>query len=260
MKKNTSAVSLLGALGFVLLLCAFAFSLWAEWGPYAWVAAAQVALMNSYSEKLTFVLTFVPFLIPAVILLFLFISGGRAVKAVGFGVPVMLVLLHLLATIYFVSTGGTQADASSFDSAVQSASFVPQNITLEKSKLPALDLEKASGIKAAYSPDDGADLYIPFTSPSSETRVILRSKPENLKKQAAGASLTGVIHKAPLPYLVRHSWPQNPSVFAVIIEDGANVRGSWMGAAVVYIVLSIWGAVTLFKSWRAKSARQTAQI
>ena len=255
-----SIKALLCAVGFVLLVGTFAFSLWAEWGPYAWVAAAQVALMDSYSEKLTFVLTFVFFLIPAMILLFLFISGGRAAKVIGLGVPGMLILLHLVATIYFVGTGGTQADASSFDSAVHSAGFVPQNITLEKSKLPALDLEKASGIKAAYSPDDGADLYIPFTSPSPEARVILRSKPENLKKLAAGASLTGLIHKAPLPYLVRHSWPQNPSVFAVIIEDGANVRGSWMAAAAVYIVLIIWGAVTLFKSWRAKSAQQPAQI
>jgi hypothetical protein len=251
---------LLCAVGFVLLVGTFAFSLWAEWGPYSWLAAAQVALMDSYSEKLTFVLTFVLFLIPAMILLFLFVSGGRSAMAVGLGIPGLLVLLHLVATIYFVSTGGTQADASSFDSAVHNASFVLQNITLEKSKLPALDLEKASGIKAAHSPDDGADLYIPFTSPSSEARVILKSKPENLKKLAAGASLTGVIHKAPLPCLVRHSWPQNPSVFAVIIEDGANVRGSWMAAAAVYIVLIIWGAVTLFKSWRAKAARQPAQI
>lgn len=255
-----SIKALLCAVGFVLLVGTFAFSLWAEWGPYSWLASAQLALIDSYSEKLTFVLTFVLFLIPAMILLFVFISGVRAARAVALGVPGLLVVLHLGATIYFVSTGGTQADASSFDSAVHSASFVPQNITLEKSKLPALDLEKASGIKAAHSPDDGADLYIPFTSPSSEARVVLRSKPENLKKLAAGASLTGLIHKAPLPYLVRHLWPQNPSVFAVIIEEGANVRGSWMGAAAVYIVLIIWGAVTLFKSWRAKAAQQPAQI
>ncbi|MCX6852901.1 MAG: hypothetical protein NTY98_28760 [Verrucomicrobia bacterium] len=255
-----SIKGLLCAVGFVLLVGTFAFSLWAEWGPYSWLAAAQVALMDSYSEKLTFVLSFVFFLIPAMLLLFLFISGGRAAKLVGLGVPVLLVLIHLVATIYFVGTGGTQADASSFESAVHSASFVPQNITLEKSKLPALDLEKASGIKAAHSSDDGADLYIPFTSPSSGARVILRSKPENLKKLAAGASLTGLIHKAPLPYLVRHSWPQTASVFAVIIEEGANVRGSWMAAAAVYIVLIIWGAVTLFKSRRAKAAQQPAQI
>ena len=251
-------MSLLGALGFVLLVCAFAFSLWAEWGPYAWVAATQVALIDSYSEKLTFVLTLVLFLIPAVIILVT--SRGRGARMISLGIPGLLVLLHLAATVYFVSTGGTQSDASSFDSAVQSASFVAQNITLEKSKLPALELEKASGIKAAHSPDDGADLYIPFTSPSSEARVILKSKPENLKKLAAGASLAGVIHKAPLPYLVRHSWPQNPSVFAVIIEEGANVRGSWMGAAAVYIVLIIWGVVTLFKSRRAKATQQATQI
>ena len=253
-----SIKGLLCAVGFVLVVGTFAFSLWAEWGPYSWVAAAQVALIESYSEKLTFVLTFVFFLIPAVILLILFVSGGRAAKVVGLGIPGLLVLLHLVATIYFVGTGGTQADASSFDSAVHSAGFVPQNITLERSKLPALDLEKASGIKAAHSPDDGADLYIPFTFPSSEARVILRARPENLKKLAAGASLTGVIHKAPLPYLVRHSWPQNSSVFAVIIEEGVTVRGSWMAAAAVYVVGLIWGVVTLFKSWRAKSARQTA--
>jgi hypothetical protein len=256
-----SAKSLLSALGFVLLVCTFAFSLWAEWGPYSWVAAAQMAIMDSYSGKLTFVLTFVLFLIPAMLLLV--ISKGRLAKMIALGVPGLLVLLHLVATIYFVSSGGTQAEAPTFESAIRSASFVPHNITLEKSKLPALDLEKTSGITSAGSSGAGAELYVPFTStswPSPETMVVIKSIASDLSKLAGGESLRAVIHKAPLPYLVRHSWPQNPSIFAIIIEHRATVRGSWMGAAAVYVVGLIWGAWTLFKSWRTSKVQPTVQI
>jgi hypothetical protein len=256
MKKNSPAMSLLCALGFVLLVGTFAFSLWAEWGPYAWVTAAQMAIMDSYFGKLNFVLTFVLFLIPAMILLFA--SRGRVAKTIALGVPGLLLLVHFIATIYFVSTGGTQAEATTFESAVRSASFIPQNITLERSNLPEPELEKTSGIRSGSS-DAGAELYVPFTPsswPSPDIRVVLKTKSENLTKLAAGETLTGVIHKAPLPYLVRHSWPQNPSLFAVIIEDRATVLGSWLGAAVVYAVLLIWGASNLFKSRHAKPAPQ----
>lgn len=255
--------ALLSALGFTLVLGAFAFSLWAEWGPFAWVAAAQLAIMDSYSGKLTFILTFVLFLIPAMILLFQFISGGRAAIVIGFGVPALLVLAHLAATIFFVSTGGAQIESPAFDVAVRGANFVPKNITLERSLLPDLELDRASGVKSSTSSDDDAELYIPFAStawPSPDTMVVLKSTPAKLKKLAGAESLKGVLQKAPLPYLVRSSWPQSPSLFVVLIEDQATVRGSWMAAAAVYVVLFIWGAVKLFKSWRAKSAPQTAQI
>ncbi|MBB5032743.1 hypothetical protein [Prosthecobacter vanneervenii] len=242
--------ALLAALGFNLLAASFAFSLWAEWGPYSWVASAQLALIGSYFGKATFILTFILHLIPAMILLIM--ARGRAALVLALGLPGLFLLAHLAATIYFVSTGGTQADASSFDAAVRSAAFVPHNISLQRSQLPGLDLDKTSGIRSGAS-DLGADLYIPFittVSQPSETSVVLLSKSDNLKKLAQGEPLTGVIQKAPLPYLVRKTWPQNPSLFAVIIEDRASVRGNWIGAAVVYVVLLIWGASHFFKRRR----------
>lgn len=258
-----SIKALLSALGFVLLAGAFAFSLWAEWGPYSWVAAGQVALMDSYSEKLTFVLTLVLFLIPAMLLLLLSVSAGRMAKAVALGVPGLLVLVHFAATIFFVGSGGAQVEGSTFESAVRSAGFMPQNITLERRRLPDLKLDQASGMKSSTGSDDGAELYIPFastSSPSPETMVVLKSTPANLKKLAEAESLKGVLRKAPLPYLVRKSWPQNHTIFAITFEDQATVRGLWMPAVAVYVVGLIWGAVSLFKSWRARSAQRPAQI
>lgn len=212
--------------------------------------------MDSYFGKATFILTFILHLIPAMILLIM--ARGRAALIIALGLPGLFLLAHLAATIYFVSTGGTQADASSFDAAIRSAGFVPQNITLQRSQLPALDLDKTSGIRSGAS-DLGADLYVPFAAASlpSETSVVLLSKSENLKKLAQGEPLTGVIHKAPLPFLVRKSWPQNPSLFAVIIEDQASVRGNWIGASVVYVVLLIWGASNYFKRRRTSQTPQS---
>ncbi|MHB1081967.1 MAG: hypothetical protein ACYC67_21435 [Prosthecobacter sp.] len=258
-----SMKALLSAVGFVLLVGAFAFSLWAEWGPYAWVAAAQLAVMDSYSEKLTFILTFLLFLIPALVLLFQFFSGGRLAQAVGLGVPVVLILIHLAATVFFVSSGGSQLEAATFESGIRTANFVPQNITLERRLLPDLMLDQASGVKSGSSSDDSADLYIPFAAsswPSPETMVVLKSTPAHLEKLAEAENLEGVLRKMPLPYLVRSSWPQNPSIFAIVIEDRTSVRGLWIPAAAVYVLFLIWGAVSFFKSRRARSAQQAAQI
>ena len=254
MKNKSPALSLLCALGFNLLVASFAFSLWAEWGPYSWVSSAQLALLGSYFGKASFILTFILHLIPAMILLIM--ARGRMALIIALGLPGLLLLAHLTATLWFVSTGGTQSEASTFDAAIRSAGFVPQNITLESSMLPALDLDKTSGIRSGSS-DLGAELYVPFTPaswPSPEISVCLKSTSESLKELAQGAPLTGVIQKAPLPFLVRKSWPQNPSLFAVIIEDQASVRGNWLPAAALYVVMLLWGAYSFFKRRRTSKA------
>ncbi|MDP1589033.1 MAG: hypothetical protein Q8M07_14880 [Prosthecobacter sp.] len=256
-----STKAFLSAHGFMLSVGLFAFTIWAEWGPYVWFSDAQIAINDNYTTKGTFVLTSILFLIPAILLLIA--SRGRAAITLALGVPGLLVLVHLAATIYLVSTGGTQAPTSTFEAAVRNANFVPHNITLEKSQLPVLELDKTSGISSSRYSDAGADLYIPYAPafwPSPTTMVVLHSKSENLKKLAEEKSLTGVIHKAPLPYLVRHSWPQNPSLFAIIIEDRATVRRSWGLAAVVYVALLISLVVNRVISPRASKAPQAAQI
>ncbi|WP_395750347.1 hypothetical protein [Prosthecobacter sp.] len=250
MKKISPATALLCALGFNLVLASFAFSLWAEWGPYAWITAAQTALGGSYFGKVSFTLTFILHLVPAILLFFA--AYGRVSNMLTLGLPVVCILAHLTATVWFVSTGGRHADGSSFDSAVRSASFVPQDIALERAKLPALDMEKISGIRSGSS-DLGADLYVPFSAaawPDPDTRVILKTQSEKLDKLSRGEFLEGVMQKAPLPYLVRKSWPQNPSVFAIVIEDRGSVRGNWIPALAAYGVLGIWGISHFFKRRR----------
>lgn len=249
-----SAKSLLAALGFVLVIGMFAFSLWAEWGPYAWIAAAQIALLDSYFGKATFILTLVLFLVPAMLLLFMFISAGRGVKAIGFGVPALLVLAHFVAAVFFVCTTAKQAGTvTTFESITKGTCFLPQNIILERSKLPALDLDQASGVKSNQSSDE---LYVPFATsswPSPDTPVVLKSTPENLKKLAGAENFKGIVRRAPLPYLVRHAWTQNHALFAVVLEDQATVFGFWFPAVVVYAVMLIWGAWSFFKSRRKAS-------
>lgn len=254
MKKISPATALLCALGFNVLLASFAFSLWAEWGPYAWITTAQTALLGSYFGKASFMLTFILHLIPAMLLLLM--AWGRVAKGIVLGLPVLCILAHLTVTVWLVSTGGQHADGSSFESAVRSAGFVPQDITLERAKLPALDMEKISGIRTGKS-DLGADLYVPFTAgawPEPEMKVILKTKSENLDKLTRGEFLEGVIQKAPLPYLVRQSWPQNPSVFAIVIEDRGSVRGNWIPALAAYVVLGIWGISSFLKRKRGPAA------
>ncbi|WP_395741596.1 hypothetical protein [Prosthecobacter sp.] len=249
-----SIKALLSALGFILLVGTFAFSLWAEWGPYSWVVSAQMAIMDSYMQKLTFILTFLLFFAPAIILQLSFTSAGGAAKLIGFGIPGLLVLAHFALTAWLVGTGGTQLEGASFDTAVRQAGFIPQNITLDRRQLPDLKLDQASSLQSSGSSEE---LYIPFAPaswPSPDTMVVLKTSPDRLQKLAQADELQGVLRKTPLPYLVRKSWPRNPSLFAIIIEDKASTRTLLLPAAFIYLLAIIGGISHLFKSRRARSA------
>lgn len=252
-----SVKSLFAAIAFILLACGFAFSLWAEWGPYSWLITAQMALMDSYSGKLCFFLTFILFLIPSMIVLTVFVAGDRIGKALALGVPALLILAHFGATVFFLSTGGTQIESSDFAASIRQAGFAPQNITLERSQLPALDSQHTYAIKESYAPDDSAEIYVPFVAtswPSPGTRVVFKSTPAGVKAIAESGSLKGVLKKAPLPSLVRRAWLPDPSIFAIIIEEKATVRGLWFPAAFLYVLAAFSIIVGLIKSKRAKSA------
>lgn len=232
----------------------FAFSLWAEWGPYAWIAAAQIAILDSYFGKATFMLTLVLFLMPAMLLLFMFISAGRGVKAIGFGIPGLLVLAHFGTAVFFVINAGKQADSSTFEIAARGAGFLPQNIAIETAKLPQLDLKQAAVVNSGTS----EEVYVPFAAaawPLPDTPVVLKSSPAKLKALAGTPNLKGTIRLAPLPYLVRRAWTQNHALFAVIVEEQVTVFGFWLPAAILYGVGLFWGVWSLFKS-RRKASRQ----
>lgn len=244
----------LAAIGFNLLLALLVFSLWAEWGPYAWAAAGQLAVMDSYSGKLTLLVVLIVFLPPMIVVLGPVLGAGRAVWAVAFGIPVLALALHLAATGYFLVTGGSPPESASFADAVRTASFLPRSFRLDTAQLPGLDLDHAAGIStsaAAYDDDD----YIPFAKtawPEDRTPVTLQSKRIHLDKIAAGGPIEGNIRRGPLPYLVRRAWGPEAPTLGIIVAHKESVRDYWVAPAIAYVLLLLFAG---WRVWRIRRAR-----
>jgi hypothetical protein len=235
-----STKAFFAAIGLIVTLLLFAFSLWAEWGPYAWTAAIQVAIGGSYYGLVAYMATFIIFCVPTIFLGKVVMASGRWAFLLAFGVPAALVAVHLSLTVYYLVTGGVQVDSSTFSSAVREAGFLPRNIELDARKLAALDTEHASHLrKRRSSSKDEGDVYIPFVSSvwlDDGTPVVFKSKSDSLKQLASGKPVKGMIRKMPLPYLVRRSLPDSKSTCAVIIESSSSVRFYW-GLAVAFYIL-----------------------
>lgn len=239
----------LAAIAFVVLLFLFAFSIWAEWGPYAWVAAVQIATMNEYAEKLTFLLVFLLFWFPAMALFPHINAAGRPTQILAFGIPALFAFVHISATVYFLCIGGTPPERSTLASALRSTTFLPQGITLKTTELPAMDLEHVSGITRSGSASDYGDMYIPFVNtiwPNPEMPVVLKTDSFWLKYPSKDGSMEGTLRKAPLPYLVRRSWTENHSKFAIIFENRGSIRMYWLQPAIIYAIGLFFGAKSMF--------------
>lgn len=64
--------AVLGALGLVIVLGAFAATGWCAWsyaGPYRWLAEAQLSWFDSYEVRLTFLFTLLMFLLPGLLVM-----------------------------------------------------------------------------------------------------------------------------------------------------------------------------------------------
>ena len=244
----------LAAIGFNLLLLLLAFSVWAEWGPYAWAAAGQLAVMDSYSGKLTLFLMLIVLVPPAVVLLSHVLGAGRAVWAVAFGSPALALTLHLAATGYFLVTGGSAPERASFADAVGTASFLPRSFTLDAAELPPLDLGHAASIRTSAAGYDDSN-YIPFAKtawPDDRTPVVLESKRIHLDEIAAGGQIDGNIRHGPLPYLVRRAWGPEAPTLGIIVTHKESVRDYWTAPAITYVLLLLFAG---WRLWSVKRAR-----
>src|SRR5436309_4244741 len=114
---------------FLALLCAF--SIWAEWGPYAWIAAAQIALQGGYGGSTNLVVT---------VFLFLVIGGlvtkwlGPAVAAAARGAVIIaaaLVLAHLFLGVYFIALRDNAPARVSFTDAAQNVTWLPRTMAID---------------------------------------------------------------------------------------------------------------------------------
>jgi hypothetical protein len=240
---------LLAAIGFNAVLALLAFSVWAEWGPYEWAAAAQLAVMDSYGQKLTLILVLFLFVIPGALLLAPVLKAGRLVWAVAFGLPAVALALHFAAMSYFLATGGP-ASSPSFADAVDSATFLPRAFTLKTTQLAPLDVDRAAGIHTSHFDDE----YIPFVKdawPANATPVVLESKASLLDGIEREGVVDGNIRRAPLPYLVRRAWGPDAPTLGIIVTHGESVRDYWLLPAIFYVLALLYGAWRLWKMRRA---------
>ena len=245
----------LAAVGLNAVLALLAFCFWAEWGPYAWVAAGQLAVMDSYSTKLTLFLVLLAFAVPIVLLLMPIFKAGRAVLAVAFGVPALAVALHLATTAYFLVTGGPAAESASFPAAVGSASLLPRPFSLKAAQLAPLDVDRTAGIRRSSSGYDDEE-FIPFARvswPADDTPVVLEARRIDFDEINRSGEIQGNVRRAPLPYLVRRAWGPDAPTVAIIVTNRESVREYWMLPAIFYILLFLFGAWRLWKTRRAGS-------
>lgn len=242
---------IIAALVAALLLLLYAFSLWAEWGPYAWLAGAQFAVFHSYEVPLTFVGVSLLFAVP-LIFAWKEMGSGRTSLCVAFGVPAAAVAAHLSLTLFFAVTGGTAADSTTFRSAVQDAGFLPKRFRMDEAALWPLDEARAAGEHSSASDEQA---YIPFEAPSGDEKlpVVLEFDSGEFSRAPDLHPLEGLIYKAPLPYLVRRQWAGEGSTFAVIIKSRKSVREFWIWQGIFYVVIS----ALLGWFWR-KSSRAAA--
>jgi len=248
----------LAAIAFIVALFVFAFSLWAEWGPYSWAAAIQIAIMDEYEVTITLLLMFLMFLPLAFVLLPHITASGLSAQVLAFGVPALFVLVHIAATVYFLFTDDTPADSSTFASALRGATFLPHSFVLQRRELPAMDFDHASGVETSRSSSgssDRGDMFIPFVDtiwPDPRTPVVFKSDSVRLEFLSKEESLEGTIRKAPLPYLVRRTLTDNHSTFAIIVENQGSVRMFWLMPAILYGLALIFGAKSMLKSRRTQ--------
>ncbi len=256
MENRAQLKGLLAAIGFNLVLILLAFSFWAEWGPYAWAAAAQIAVMDSYSAKLTFFVVAIVFVPIVLLLLAPVLKATRAVWAVAFGVPVLAVSLHFAASAYFLVTGGEPARGTSFADAVDSASFLPRDFALKTAQLAPLDVDRAAGIHRSTSYDD--EEYIPFAQaswPADQTPVVFESKRYDLERVARDGVVEGNIRRGPLPYLVRRAWGPEAPTLGIIVTHRESVREYWLLPAIFYALLLLYAG---WRGWKMLRARNTS--
>ena len=247
-----NAKTLLAAIGFSLLLLLFAFSLWAEWGPYAWVAAAQVAMFDSYGEKLTFMLTLILFIIPVIALSIPLFNAGRRAWQVALALPALALLAHLGLTGYYMAVGDPGPVLTTTADAIAAAKLLPRSVLLDHAQLAQLDTEHATGISSSANSWDDV-FYVPFAPPTwrdAASPVVLVSKQGDLDALASGGPVEGSVRLGPLPYLVRRDWDTGATAMAVIITNKESVREYWLPPTIGYVLLFLFLGWLYWKSRR----------
>jgi hypothetical protein len=215
----------LAAIAFNVVIATFIFSFWTERGPYHWLAAAQYSMMESYSQKLTLILTIFIFMPLALLLVRPILNAKRWGRIVAFGPFLLLVAAHIIITIYFLCTGGSRSSGTTLNEAVRSATFLPHAVTIDTKFLETLDRDFSTHIayqgrhnysSVAYS----GSHYIPLKFDSSsdpDMPVIFKSGGFALETLSEQMQVDGMIYKSPLPYLLRRNWGHDDAVFGMII-------------------------------------------
>lgn len=231
------------------LVALLAFSLWAEWGPWAWVAAAQLAVIKAYGVSLTGIIVALAFILPMIPLWYR-MDGSRPTLALAVGLPVAAIAVHLGMTVFFCATGGAAAGSSSFAEAVAGAGFLPKNFRMDAASLPPVLNERTVGVHGSI---EGNSSYTPFDALAADgTPVVLRM--EELDTYSPNFHpLSGFIYKAPLPYLVRRDWPAPRPLFAVVVVYGKSVREFWAFQALFYALALGYGAWRWYKAAKARA-------
>lgn len=242
------SAAFLVALGFNVIVALGIFSLWAQWGPYEWIAALQFRFLAREYPALTFILTLVICGFPALLLRGLASGGGRLARILTY-VPAGLALAaHLGATLYFLITAASPPENTSIATAAHDATFLPHQVRLTPDNILLLN-QRLMGDLAAAPPESGGDpqrqqLYLPFYPsqwPDEKTPVFLSLKKASLEShRESPTEIVGTIRIRPLPYLARRSAPPSTPLFSTVLTEYESVRAPWIVAAVIYAFLAIY--------------------
>ena len=236
---------ILCAVGFALLGILCAYSIWAEWGPYAWVASLQLALFSSYLSFVTFALTLLLFGIPALLLGVNLVEQPRAIQALAFGIPALLVLCHFLVISYCMIAGGSEPTRLTVTEAIQRASILPQGISVESKNLFGSDFGTPIQLTSrgrGGTTQDGLFLPIMGSAANPDTQVFLKTSDFRLKYPPKDGEMVNLtVSRAPIPFLVRNGLKTSGSAMGIILDEGTSVRMSCLAPAIMYLVGIFYG-------------------
>lgn len=246
------------------LMVGFALSLWMEQGPYHWAAAAQFRMMETYSQKITMLVTVCFFSFFAIFLLKPILRSGRWVRTLAFGPIILLGIVHFSLSVYFFATGGSPSKELRLVEAVQTATLLPHSVLMKKGELDGLNYSYATHIArqtnriSQSSPKyNGSHFILIETSDAAvfPLPVVMKSSGSMLDQMAEDTHVDGLIYRAPFPFLLRQEWGDRAANYGVIFSNGESVREYWSVIVMMYAILIVVCLLGLFSRWRNNRAR-----
>lgn len=240
-------IRILGVLSLFLALAATGFCAWNYVGPYAWLAEAQMAAMGSYEVQLTFLCTFIGFMLPALVIVIplrlamgwqntqadprvdLWVRNNRGSLILGIAAPMLLCV-----AVYFA-----------FD-AWSMGTLTPMNVALVERGAPSSRYVRMEGVLVPSMSMSMEEQHITtnFVPLSSTGRPPFTVFVQTSAPSLPSMPIEGVLYEGGLPGPIRDSLQAESALGAThwTLSPGRSPNSRWEEALVFFVT----GMVALF--------------